>query len=38
LGDTPRPVSQRYADQNDKDYQAFTAAVRGGRIQAVEGI
>ena len=30
--------SQRYADQNEIDYQAFVAAVRSGRIPAVEGI
>ena len=30
--------SQRYADQNEKDYQAFVAAVRSGRIDAVEGV
>jgi uncharacterized protein (DUF2252 family) len=28
----------RYADQNEKDYQAFVAAVRSGRIDAVEGV
>ena len=27
--------SQRYADQNEKDYQEFVAAVRSGRIDAV---
>jgi uncharacterized protein (DUF2252 family) len=30
--------SDRYADQNDRDYQAFTSAIRSGRLQAVEGI
>ena len=30
--------SQRYADQNERDYQTFVDAVRGGRIEAVEGI
>jgi uncharacterized protein (DUF2252 family) len=30
--------STRYADQNEKDYQAFADAVRGGRIAAVEGV
>ncbi len=30
--------SQRYADQNEIDYQAFVAAVRSGRIPAVEGV
>jgi uncharacterized protein (DUF2252 family) len=28
--------AQRYADQNDVDYQAFTAAVRSGRLEALE--
>ena len=30
--------SARYADQNEKDYQAFTAAVSSGRIEAVQGV
>jgi len=30
--------SHRYADQNEADYQAFVAAVRSGRIPAVEGL
>jgi uncharacterized protein (DUF2252 family) len=30
--------SQRYADQNDKDFQAFTKAVRTGRLTAIEGV
>ena len=30
--------SERYADQNDKDYQAFAEAVRSGRLEAVEGV
>ena len=30
--------SQRYADQNEKDYQQFAGAVRSGRLQAVEGV
>ena len=30
--------SARYADQNEQDYQAFTAAVQSGRIQAVQGV
>jgi len=28
----------RYADQNDRDYQAFIDAVRTGRIESTEGI
>jgi uncharacterized protein (DUF2252 family) len=30
--------SARYADQNEKDYQAFAGAIRSGRLEAVEGI
>jgi hypothetical protein len=30
--------SQRYADQNERDYQAFAKAIRSGRLQALEGI
>jgi uncharacterized protein (DUF2252 family) len=30
--------SMAYADQNEEDYAAFAAAVRSGRIQAVEGV
>jgi len=30
--------SRRYADQNEKDYQAFVDAVHSGRIDAVEGV
>ncbi len=30
--------SHRYADQNDRDYAQFSAAVRSGALQAVEGV
>jgi uncharacterized protein (DUF2252 family) len=30
--------SERYADQNDRDYQQFVDAVRSGRLKAVEGV
>ena len=30
--------SERYADQNERDYQAFTEAIRSGRLQALEGV
>jgi uncharacterized protein (DUF2252 family) len=30
--------SQRYADQNERDYEAFVTAVRSGRLQALEGL
>ena len=30
--------SERYADQNERDYRAFTDAVRAGRLEAIEGV
>ena len=30
--------SERYADQNEQDYQAFANAIRSGRRQALEGV
>jgi uncharacterized protein (DUF2252 family) len=30
--------SERYADQNDRDFEAFVKAVRSGRLEAIEGI
>ena len=30
--------SERYADQNEQDYEAFVAAIRSGRLEAVEGL
>ena len=30
--------SQRYADQNERDYQQFVNAVRSGRLEAREGV
>jgi uncharacterized protein (DUF2252 family) len=30
--------SQRYADQNELDYQAFVKAIRSGRLEALEGV
>ena len=30
--------SESYAEQNDRDYQALTAAVKAGRIVAQEGL
>jgi uncharacterized protein (DUF2252 family) len=30
--------SQRYADQNEQDYQQFVDAVRSGRLTALEGV
>ena len=28
----------RYADQNERDYQAFLEAIRSGRVQALQGV
>ncbi len=30
--------SERYADQNEKDFEAFTEAIRSGRLEAIEGV
>ena len=30
--------SERYADQNERDYQAFADAIRSGRLAAVENV
>jgi hypothetical protein len=30
--------SQRYADQNEQDYQAFVKAIGSGRLEAIEGV
>jgi uncharacterized protein (DUF2252 family) len=30
--------AERYADQNERDYQTFTNAIRSGRLEALEGI
>jgi hypothetical protein len=30
--------SERYADQNERDFQAFVKAVRSGRLEVVEGV
>ena len=30
--------ADRYADQNERDYQEFTAAIKSGRLTAVEGV
>jgi hypothetical protein len=29
---------ERYADQNERDYDEFVSAVRSGRLEAVEGV
>ena len=29
---------ERYADQNERDYEAFTDAVRAGRLEAIQGV
>jgi uncharacterized protein (DUF2252 family) len=30
--------SERYADQNERDYEAFSDAVKTGRLEAIEGV
>jgi hypothetical protein len=30
--------STRYADQNERDFQAFTEAIRSGRLPVLEGV
>jgi hypothetical protein len=30
--------AHRYADQNDRDYQTFTEAIRSGRLKALAGV
>jgi hypothetical protein len=30
--------ASRYADQNERDYEEFLAAIRSGRLTAVEGV
>ena len=30
--------AQRYADQNERDYQQFVRAIRSGRMEALEGV
>jgi len=30
--------AERYADQNEQDYQAFADAIRSGRLEALEGV
>ena len=30
--------AQRYAEQNERDYQSFADAIRSGRLEAREGI
>jgi uncharacterized protein (DUF2252 family) len=30
--------SERYADQNEKDYQAFVSAIHSGRLEVIEGL
>ena len=30
--------SERYADQNQRDYDAFVGAIRSGKLEATEGV
>jgi uncharacterized protein (DUF2252 family) len=36
--DSITDFSERYADQNEQDYQAFAEAVKSGRLEAIEGV
>ena len=36
--DSIADFSERYADQNEQDYQAFIKAIRSGRLEALEGV
>ncbi len=44
LGKKPRfdesitDFSERYADQNERDFEAFTSAIKSGRLEALEGV
>jgi uncharacterized protein (DUF2252 family) len=38
FGRSVADFAQRYADQNERDYQEFAGAVRSGRLPAVEGV
>ena len=44
LGDTDAfdqsitDFSERYADQNERDYPSSSSAIRSGRLEAVEGV
>ena len=38
LDNSVTDFSERYADQNEQDYQQFVNAVRSGRLEAVEGV
>ncbi len=31
-------LSERYADQNERDYRLFAEAIRSGRLEAIEGV
>jgi hypothetical protein len=31
-------LAMRYADQNERDYEAFVETIRSGRLEAVEGV
>jgi hypothetical protein len=30
--------SERYADQNEQDYERFVEAIKSGRLEATEGV
>lgn len=33
-----RDFAVRYADRNERDYEAFTEAIRSGRLEAIDGV
>jgi hypothetical protein len=30
--------TERYADQNERDYQEFVTAIKSGRLECIEGV
>ncbi|MDH4112207.1 MAG: DUF2252 domain-containing protein [Actinomycetota bacterium] len=38
FGRSMTEFAERYADQNERDYEAFVAAIGSGRLEAVEGV
>ena len=38
IGHSSLDFSERYADQNERDYADFVKAIRSGRLEAVEGV
>jgi hypothetical protein len=38
LGQAMTGFSERYADQNERDYREFIAAIKSGRLPVIEGV